>query len=120
MSFRTTSNIKNIKLKFPVTNSSGTLTLNKETAWVTKYIGAYVTKSVTLNARLGNPQPRITEVKGGILNSIGLQNKGINHFMDFELPDLKQYKIPIIISLAAGSMHDFNQMFIIISVLIMV
>ena len=115
MKFNIGTNIHNLRLDIPVMNASGTLTLNEKTAWITKYIGAYVTKSVTLNPRKGNQQLRIAEVKGGILNSIGLQNHGINHFMDYELPELSKYKIPIIISLVADSIHSFREIFRIIS-----
>lgn len=74
-------------------------------------LGAFVTKGVTLNPKVGNQSHRIAEVSNGMLNSIGLQNRGLKYFMEEELPRLEKYNIPIIVNLAAGSVDEFETLF---------
>lgn len=64
-------------------------------------VGAIVTKTVTLNAREGNPPPRIIEAASGVLNSIGLENQGAQGFRDNKYPILKKYKTKSVISFSA-------------------
>lgn len=94
--------IAGIVFKNPIWTASGTFGaggefqdfLNLDT------IGAIVTKTVTLNAREGNPPPRVVETSSGLLNSIGLENKGIDAFQKEDYPFLKKLKTKIIISIA--------------------
>ena len=62
-------------------------------------IGACVVKSTSREPRLGNPTPRIVETPAGILNAIGLQNGGVENFIEEKLPFLRQFDVPIIVNL---------------------
>lgn len=70
-------------------------------------LGAFVTKTVTLNPRSGNPSPRIWETPSGLLNSIGLQNEGITEFLKTALPLFKKYQVPLIVSISGESLNEF-------------
>lgn len=70
-------------------------------------IGAIVTKTVTLSARQGNPPPRVVETAAGLLNSIGLENKGAEVFKQEQYPRLKQLNTKVIVSLAGTSVEEF-------------
>jgi len=75
-----------------------------------KDIGAIITKSVTLNLREGNIPPRIWETTAGMLNSIGLQNEGIEDFINNKLVFLKSIGIPIIVSIAGETVNEYAQL----------
>jgi len=72
-----------------------------------KGVGAVVTKSVTFNPRLGNPEPRIIETPAGLLNSIGLQNPGIYKYINDQIPTLRTLEVPIIASVAGSSVEEY-------------
>jgi len=73
-------------------------------------IGAIVTKTITLKPREGNPPPRIAETPSGMLNSIGLQNKGIDDFIKNRLPFLSKFKTPVIANIAGNSAKDYAEL----------
>src|SRR3989344_8739633 len=111
-----------IKMKNPVMVASGTFGFGKDFA---DYIdlnklGAIVTKSVTLKPREGNPPPRIVETPSGLLNSIGLQNKGIEHFIKKQLPFLAKFDTPTIVNIAGETIEEYAQLAKILSKEIMV
>ena len=102
--------IGKMELKNPVMAASGAfgyaeefkdfIDLNK--------LGAIVTKTITLKPRLGNPPPRTCETPAGLLNSIGLENPGIDRFIEEKLPFLKRLAVPLIVSIAAeGDSNEF-------------
>ncbi|MEO7717614.1 MAG: dihydroorotate dehydrogenase, partial [Capsulimonas sp.] len=70
-------------------------------------LGACVVKSTSREPRLGNPTPRIVETSSGILNAIGLQNGGIDNFIEEKLPFLRQYDVPIIVNLVGYEVADY-------------
>ena len=70
-------------------------------------VGAVVTKSVTLYPRSGNPEPRIIETPAGLLNSIGLQNPGIEGFLKEQIPELRVLEVPIIASIAGANIKEY-------------
>lgn len=70
-------------------------------------VGAVVTKSVTLQPRPGNPEPRIIETPAGMLNSIGLQNPGIKRFLSEQIPMLRGLEVPIIASVAGSNIEEY-------------
>ena len=72
-------------------------------------VGAVVSKSVTLHPRQGNPRPRVIETPAGLLNAIGLQNPGINAFIEQEIPKLRTLEVPIITSVAGASIDEYVQ-----------
>ena len=108
--------IKNITLKAPLLTSSGTsgsrneLNILQNREKVLESLGAFVTKGVSINKSLGNPDPRIVEVRSGILNSIGLQNKGVAKFFEEDVPELQKYKIPIIVNISAATISEFGEL----------
>jgi dihydroorotate dehydrogenase (NAD+) catalytic subunit len=108
--------IKNISLKTPLLTSSGTSGSRDEInslqnrKKILESLGAFVTKGVSINKSLGNKDPRIVEVRSGILNSIGLQNKGVKKFFEEDVPELRKYKIPIIVNISAGTVEEFGEL----------
>jgi dihydroorotate dehydrogenase (NAD+) catalytic subunit len=72
-------------------------------------IGAVVTKTITLNPRQGNPTPRVIETPSGLLNSIGLENKGVEYFAKEQLPFLQDLGVSTIVSIAGETPEEFVQ-----------
>ncbi|MDO8661691.1 MAG: dihydroorotate dehydrogenase [Candidatus Omnitrophota bacterium] len=95
--------IGKLKLKNPVMVSSGTFGYAEEFKDFIDLskLGAIVTKTITLKPRRGNPAPRTCETSAGMLNSIGLENPGIEVFIQEKLPFLKKLGVPIIMSVAS-------------------
>lgn len=102
--------IGKLRLKNPVMVASGTFGKEYGEFIDINKLGAYVTKTITLNARTGNPPPRVTETASGMLNAIGLENKGLEDFLKNKLPELKNIKIPIIASIAGDDEHEFKEL----------
>lgn len=102
--------IGRLKLKTPVLVASGTFGYEDdyEKLIENNRLGALVTKTITLKPRQGNPPPRITETPSGILNSIGLQNEGLEEFLEKKLPILSKYRIPIIVSIAGERFEEYG------------
>ena len=74
-------------------------------------MGGIVTKTVTPKPTVGNPQQRTVELPGvGMLNSIGLQNPGLDYFLETEAPTLQQYQLPVVLSISAHSPAEFVAM----------
>jgi dihydroorotate dehydrogenase (NAD+) catalytic subunit len=67
-------------------------------------------KTVTLKARAGNPPPRLAETASGMLNSIGLENAGLDGFLKEKLPFLKKLKVPVIASIAGDDKNEFREL----------
>ena len=70
-------------------------------------LGALFTKGTTLHARDGNPPPRVAEVRGGMLNSIGLHNPGVDHVAMVYGPEFARWRIPVVINVAGGNVDDY-------------
>jgi len=100
--------IGNLDLKNPVMVASGTFGYAEEFKdfMDLKKLGAIVTKTITLKGRHGNLPPRTCETPAGMLNSIGLENPGMDKFIQEKLPFLKKLAIPIIVSIAAEESPD--------------
>jgi dihydroorotate dehydrogenase (NAD+) catalytic subunit len=101
-----------IKLKNPVLTASGTFGYGHEYArfFDLSRLGALVVKTLTLEPRKGNPPPRITETPCGMLNAVGLENPGAERFIREILPGLKQYPVPLIVSIAGCSVEEYATM----------
>lgn len=101
-------NIGKLELKNPVMVASGTFGYAEEFKdfMDLKKLGAIVTKTITLKPRHGNLPPRTCETPAGMLNSIGLENPGIDRFIQEKLPFLKKLAIPVIVSIAAEESPD--------------
>ncbi|MEW6171082.1 MAG: dihydroorotate dehydrogenase [Candidatus Omnitrophota bacterium] len=102
-------NLGKLKLKNPVLVASGTFGYAKEFSSFLnlKELGGIVTKTITLKPRSGNKPPRLVETPAGLLNSIGLQNEGLDYFMEKQLPEFKKIGIPIIVSLGAEEIEEY-------------
>ena len=100
--------IGKLDLKNPVMVASGTFGYAEEfkNFMNLKKLGAVVTKTITIKPRYGNLPPRTCETPSGMLNSIGLENPGIDKFIREKLPFLKKLAIPIIVSIAAEDSPD--------------
>ncbi|MFQ5867139.1 MAG: dihydroorotate dehydrogenase [bacterium] len=107
-----TIDLAGISLRNPVMVASGTFGYGEEYAELIDLnrLGAIVTKTITLKPRLGNEPPRIVETASGILNSIGLQNVGINAFIDEKLPFLREYDVPLIVSIAGETPDEYVEL----------
>ncbi|MRR36014.1 dihydroorotate dehydrogenase, partial [bacterium] len=91
--------IAGIKLRNPVMTASGTFGYGEEFAEYVdlEKIGAIITKGLSLKPKAGNPTPRIQETTGGMLNAIGLQNVGIDAFIEKKVPFLRTLSTPAIV-----------------------
>ncbi len=101
--------IAGIELKNPVMTASGTFGSGMEYSEFVDLnrLGAVVTKGVANVAWPGNPTPRVAEVYGGMLNAIGLQNPGMDVFIDRDIPFLKNYDTKIIVNVCGKSIEDY-------------
>ena len=104
------TSIGKIKLKNPVLVASGTFGHAKEFEKFIdlKKLGGIVTKTITVKPRLGNPPTRIVETPSGMLNAIGLQNPGVEKFIEEKLPYLRKIGIPILVSVMGYSVEEFE------------
>ena len=102
-------NIAGIELKNPVMTASGTFGSGMEYAELTDIgrLGAIVTKGVADVPWEGNPTPRVTEVGNGMLNAIGLQNPGVDVFVERDLPFLEKYDIPVIVNVCGHTVEEY-------------
>ena len=101
-----------LRLKNPVMTASGTCGYAEELAPYANLsgLGAVVVKTITLHPRVGNPAPRIAETPSGMLNSIGLQNVGIEAFLRAKLPILRRLKVPIMVNIAGKSVEEYAEL----------
>lgn len=100
--------IAGVPFKNPITTASGTFGNGREMGmyYDLSQLGGVAVKAITKEPRLGNPPVRIAETTAGILNSVGLQNPGIDHFMKYELPNLKQYDTNIIANISGSTIEE--------------
>ena len=105
----TSVNIAGVELKNPVMTASGTFGSGMEYGDMVDLnkLGAVVTKGVSDKAWEGNPTPRVAEVTGGMLNAIGLQNPGIDVFIERDIPFLKKYDTKIIVNVCGHSVEEY-------------
>ena len=104
--------IGNLHLKNPVMGASGTFGFGREYADFldVNEIGAIVTKGVTPLPRSGNPGVRIAETPSGMLNCIGLENPGVEVFINEILPEIKKYDTAVIVNISAGTVEEYAKM----------
>jgi len=101
--------IRNIEFNSPIIAASGTFGYGDE---VKKFVdlsklGCVITKSITLEPRIGNPSPRIFESESGMINAIGLANLGVEKFCIEKLPDLRNIDTNFLISIAGSNFDDY-------------
>ena len=107
---RLKTNIAGLKMQTPITTASGTfgfgleftdfLDLNK--------VGAVTVKGTSLLPQAGNKGQRAVETPAGMLNCIGLENPGVDYFLEETLPQLRKYKVPVIVNIYAHSYEDYG------------
>lgn len=101
-------NLGSLRLGNPVMPAAGTFTVESAARFYdVNRLGAIVAKTVTLAAREGNRTPRVAETIGGMLNSVGLQNAGVDHFLRQDMPRLATLTPPLIISIAGHTVAEF-------------
>lgn len=105
-------NLAGIEMKNPVTVASGTFGYGREFNELIdlNQLGGIVTKGTSLKPRPGNKPPRVCEVTAGMLNAIGLQNPGIEYFMENDLPWLKKFDTAIIVNACGSSIEEYVEL----------
>jgi len=98
-----------LMLKNPIVAASGTAGYGDEPSrlYDVARLGAFVCKGTTLKARVGNPQPRIMETGNGLLNSIGLQNPGVEYVIEHYAPLWATWPTPVLVNIAGESIEDY-------------
>ena len=100
---------RGLRLPNPVGLASGTAGFGFEIRELIDLdkLGALYTKGTTREPRIGNAPPRVAEVSGGMLNSIGLHNPGIDHVADVYAREFARWQIPVIVNVAAADVGDY-------------
>ena len=103
--------VGDVELRNPLLTASGTFNLKLDLSSVLDVgsLGGVVTKTVTRKPRPGNPTPRIAEVPGGMLNSIGLQNEGLEGFLVNEFPHFAALGVPLIVNIGGDNAAEFAE-----------
>lgn len=102
--------IGRMKLDNPVMVASGTWGVEYAELSDVEKLGAVVLKTVTLDARTGNPPPRVCETESGMLNSIGLENKGVEDLIRNKLPKFSGVKTKIVVSVAGNTKAEYKEL----------
>ena len=105
----TSVKIAGLSLKNPVLTASGTFGYGSEFCDFMELsrIGGIIVKGTTIRPRRGNPYPRMAETPSGMLNAVGLQNKGVDYFIDHIYPVIKDYDTNIIVNVAGSTVDDY-------------
>ena len=105
-------NFAGIEMKNPVTVASGTFGYGREYSefFDLSKIGAIITKGTSLKPRPGNKPSRVCETTGGMLNSIGLQNPGVEYFAKYDLPFLRKFDTKIIVNACGSSIEEYVEL----------
>ena len=101
--------IAGLKLKNPVLTASGTFGYGEEFSDFIDLnrLGGFVVKGTTLAHREGNPYPRMVETPSGMLNAVGLQNKGVHYFIDEIYPHIKDLDTQVIVNVSGATVDDY-------------
>lgn len=108
-------NIGSLTLPCPIMPASGAFGEDMEAIIDFNRLGAVVPKSITKHPRKGNATPRVCETPSGMINSIGIQSKGIEYYMEHVIPYYRRYQVPLISSISAESIEEFAEMSAIIA-----
>lgn len=102
-------NLAGLKLKNPVLTASGTFGYGEEFADFIDLnrLGGFIVKGTTLNHREGNPYPRMVETPSGMLNAVGLQNKGVDYFIEHIYPRIKDIDSQVIVNVSGANVDDY-------------
>ncbi len=101
--------IGNLTLKNPVLTASGTFGYGEEFSDFIDLsrLGGFIVKGTTLNHREGNPYPRMVETPAGMLNAVGLQNKGVDYFIEKIYPSIKDIDSNVIVNVSGATISDY-------------
>lgn len=101
--------ISSLELQNPVLTASGTFGYGEEFAPFIDLnrLGGYIVKGTTLEHREGNPYPRMVETPAGMLNAVGLQNKGVDYFIENIYPRIRQYQSKMIVNVSGARLEDY-------------
>lgn len=105
------TNIAGLELKNPVMTASGTFGYGKEFSdfFDISKLGGIFVKGTTLHDRQGNPYPRMAETPSGMLNAVGLQNKGVDYFKEYIYPEIKDVDTNIIVNVSGSTIEDYAE-----------
>lgn len=105
-------NLAGVELKNPIVVASGTFGFGREYGQLYNLseLGGICVKGLTAARREGNPAPRIAETPMGILNSVGLQNPGVDAFIESELPFLRQHDLKVIANISGNTPEEYGEM----------
>jgi dihydroorotate dehydrogenase (NAD+) catalytic subunit len=105
------TSLRGLRLANPTLTCSGTCGYAFEYAdfMNLSQLGAFVTKSITREERVGNEPARIVEVRGGMLNAIGLANVGLERFLKEKVPQIRRMPCPVIVNVAGHSFDDYGE-----------
>lgn len=100
---------KGLKLKNPVLTASGTFGYGKEYAPFIdlERLGGFIVKGTTLNPRQGNDAPRMVETPSGMINAVGLQNKGVDYFIEHIYPTIADLDTQILVNVSGANIDDY-------------
>lgn len=103
-------NLGNLRLQNPVLTASGTFGYGEEYSDFVNLdrLGGFIVKGTTLNPRQGNDYPRMVETPSGMINAVGLQNKGVDYFVEHIYPRLTRYKSEIIVNVSGATIADYQ------------
>jgi dihydroorotate dehydrogenase (NAD+) catalytic subunit len=99
--------IAGMRLKNPIMPASGTFSEELADIFDLERLGAHVTKTITRGWRDGNPTPRVCEVGGSMLNSIGIPSKGVGYFVENVIPFYRAYRTPLVVSISGNTADEF-------------
>lgn len=101
-----------LRLKNPVMVASGTYGYGEEYAEFVapESLGAMVVKGISLHARPGNPPPRLVETPAGLINAIGLENVGLENFLQQKLPYLHDRQVPVIVNIFGNILEEYAEL----------
>lgn len=105
-------NIAGVEFKNPVITASGCFGFGRdyESIYPLSALGGIALKGITLEPRLGNPPPRIAETASGMLNSVGLQNPGVDYFLENDLPYLEKQDTVLIANIAGNTVEQYCEL----------
>lgn len=103
------TNIGRLELKNPVMTASGTFGFGTEYLDFIdlSQLGGIVVKGITPKLREGNPYPRMAETPSGMLNAVGLQNKGVDYLIEHIYPEISEYNTEIVVNINGGSIEEY-------------
>jgi dihydroorotate dehydrogenase (NAD+) catalytic subunit len=101
-----------LHLKNPVMTASGTFGYGGEYVDLTDLnrLGAIIVKGISFLPRAGNPPPRIVETPSGLINAIGLENVGVENFIQFKLPFLRDLGVPVIVNIFGNTIEEYAEL----------